>query len=151
MPLRFELSSTAKKPQDRSHIRISDAEIVELSSAYRLYGCWRWEIDTGHFFASEDVYEIFGMTFSKGPMNLVEVMSRIHEDDKSIMAETYEQASLHKLGFHFIYRVGTADEGFRYVRSVGKFRNDDNSGGEIIGITYELLERMRTVGFGEEA
>ncbi|MGZ2403477.1 hypothetical protein ACVIKO_000737 [Rhizobium ruizarguesonis] len=32
------------------------------------------------------------------------------------------------------------------MRSVGRFR-DDESGGAIVGITYEFVEKLRVVGF----
>ncbi|WP_027664076.1 PAS domain-containing protein [Rhizobium leguminosarum] len=146
MPLRFEQSAKHQTEQSRVHIGITDAEIVQMLAAYRLFGFWRIDIETGHFFASEDVHKIFDLPYSDGPVNLTELMSRIHEDDRSLIAETFEQASLHGVGFHFVYRVDNRLGGYKLVRSVGRFR-DDQSGGGIVGITYEFVERQRVVGF----
>lgn len=146
MPLRFEQPATHQTEQSRAHIGITDAEIVKMLAAYRLFGFWRIDIETGHFFASEDVHKIFDLPYSDGPVNLTELMSRIHEDDRSLIAETFEQASLHGAGFHFVYRVDNRLGGYKLVRSVGQFR-DDESGGGIVGITYEFVERQRVVGF----
>lgn len=133
-----------KTEQSRAHIGITDAEIVALLAAHRLLGFWRIDIDTGHFFASEDVHAIFGLPYSDGPVNLTELMSRIHEEDRSLIAETFEQASLHGIGFHFVYRVNNRHGGYKMVRTVGQFR-DDKSGGGIIGVTYEFVKKLRTV------
>jgi len=132
--------------QSRAHIGITDAEIVQMLAAYRLFGFWRIDIDTGHFFASEDVHAIFDLPYSGGPINLTELMSRIHEEDRSLIAETFEQASLRGVGFHFVYRVDNRLGGYKMVRTVGQFR-DDKSGGGIVGVTYEFVEKLRVVGF----
>jgi hypothetical protein len=145
VPLRFEQSATTKTEQSRDHIGITDAEIIGMFSAYRLFGLWRMDIESGHFFASEDVHEIFGLPYSDGPVNLAELMSKIHEEDRAMIAETFEQASVHKVGFHYVYRVANGLGGYKLVRSVGQFR-DDAGGSGIVGITYEFVEKLRVVG-----
>jgi hypothetical protein len=144
--LRFEQPVIDKTAQSRAHIGITDAEIVQMLAAYRLFGFWRIDIETGHFFASEDVHTIFDLPYSDGPVNLTELMSRIHEEDRSLIAQTFEEASLHRAGFHFVYRVDNRLGGYKVVRSVGRFR-DDESGSGIVGITYEFVEKLRVVGF----
>ncbi|MFS8148648.1 PAS domain-containing protein [Rhizobium sp. BR 249] len=150
MPLRFEQPVIDKIEQSRAHIGITDAEIVQMLAAYRFFGFWRIDIETGHFFASEDVHAIFDLPYSDGPVNLAELMSRIHAEDRSLIAETFEQASLHGTGFHFVYRVDNRHGGYKLVRSVGRFR-DDASGGGIVGVTYEFVEKLRVVGFEDNA
>lgn len=145
MSLRFEPASS--KIQDRSHVGISDAEIVQMMSAYRNFGFWRFDLDAGHLFATEDVYRIFDMPFSTAPMNLVETMSRVHDEDKPMMMETYEQASLHRTGFHHTYRVRNSVGGYKMVRTVAQYRNSPDNGGDIIGITYEFVEQFRIFQF----
>lgn len=146
MSLRFEQPIIDKTEQSRAHIGITDAEILQMLAAYRLFGFWRIDIETGHFFASEDVHEIFDLPYSNGPVNLTELMSRIHEEDRSLIAQTFGEASLHGVGFHFVYRVDNRLGGYKLVRSVGRFR-DGESGGGIVGVTYEFDERLRVVGF----
>ncbi|ARM89429.1 hypothetical protein RHEC894_CH03155 [Rhizobium sp. CIAT894] len=146
MSFRFEQPVIDKAEQSRAHIGITDAEIVQMLVAYRLFGLWRIDIETGHFFASEDVHTIFDLPYSNGPVNLAELMSRIHAEDRSLIAQTFEEASLHRLGFHFVYRVDNRLGGYKLVRSVGRFR-DGESGGSIVGITYEFVEKLGVVGF----
>ncbi|MFC5757035.1 diguanylate cyclase [Rhizobium sp. GCM10022189] len=146
MPLRFEQPAVEHRPQSRTHIGITDAEAVTMFAAYRLFGFWRMNLETGHFFASEDVHRIFDLPYSEGPVNLTELMSRIHEEDRLLIAETFEQASLYRVGFHYVYRVENGLGGYKMVRTVGQFR-DDASGGGIVGITYEFVEKLRIVGF----
>ena len=119
-----------------------------MLAAYRLSGFWRIDIETGHFFASEDVHAIFDLPYSDGPLNLTELMSRTHEDDRSLIAQTLEEASL-GVSFHFVYRVDNRLGGYKLVRSVGRFR-DGQSGGDIVGFTCEFVDRLRAVGFEDD-
>ncbi|ANK92632.1 MULTISPECIES: PAS domain-containing protein [Rhizobium] len=150
MSLRFEQPVVDKIAQSRAHIGITDAEIVQMVAAYRLFGFWRIDIETGHFFTSEDVHAIFDLPYSDRPVNLAELMSRIHTEDRSLIAQTFEEASLHGVGFHFVYRVDNRLGGYKLVRSIGRFR-DDASGGGIVGVTYEFVEKLRVVGFEDHA
>ncbi len=130
--------------QDRSHIGISDAEIVALASAHRLFGFFRWELDTGHFYASADVFRIFGLTPSSSPMNLVDATASVHPDDLPVLMRAYEHSSATRADFHYIYRVADGNGGYRYIRTAGQFR--DNGQAEIAGITYEMFENLQTIG-----
>ncbi|MGO7564956.1 hypothetical protein ACC754_37185, partial [Rhizobium johnstonii] len=47
---------------------------------------------------------------------------------------------------HQLCQVDNRLGGYKLVRSVGRFRKDQ-SGGGIVGITYELVEKLRVVGF----
>ncbi len=144
VPLQFEPTPT--RIQDRSHVAVSDAEIVQLIAAHRNFGFWQFDLETGHLFASEDVYRIFDMAFSTGPMNLVETMSRVHEDDRPRIMENYEQSSRHKIGFNHTYRVSNGHGGYKTVRAVAQFR-DSAGGGDIVGVTYELFEQRQPTGY----
>jgi hypothetical protein len=133
-------------------VGLGDNEVLELVSSFRLCGFWRFEIDSGHFFGSPDLTQLFGMPATNGPINLVKLSSLIHPDDLSSMMETFERASAARLTYHNLYRVKTDAENYRYVRSVGKFRAADSGKGDVIGMTYELFPQETTIGFisGEE-
>ncbi|WP_234811329.1 PAS domain-containing protein [Xaviernesmea oryzae] len=126
---------------------MSAEEVVELATAFRLYGFWRFDIETGHLFATEDVSRIFGIEHREGPMNLVEIGSRIHPEDMPLLMETFERASAGRLTYHNIYRIKSDAEHYKYVRTVGKFRDRPGSSGEVVGITYEFFERRPGVTF----
>ncbi|MGK6312497.1 PAS domain-containing protein [Neorhizobium sp. DT-125] len=128
-------------------IGLSDTEVVELATAFRLYGFWRFDIDSGHLFATEDVSRIFGLEHREGPMNLVEIGARIHPEDMPLLMETFERASAGRLTYHNIYRIKSDAEHYKYVRSVGKFRDKPGTGGEVVGITYEFFAQRPGVTF----
>jgi len=128
-------------------VGLTTDEVVELVTAFRYYGFWRIDLDSGHFFATEDVCRIFGMEPTSGPINLVEMTSRIHPEDMPLILEVYERASGAGLTYHNIYRVKADAEEYKYVRTIGKFRNKPGTSGEVVGVTYEFFERRPGVTF----
>ena len=146
MPFWLELARTDPNRQYEI-IGLSAEEVVELAAAFRLYGFWRFDIETGHLFATEDVSRIFGIEHREGPMNLVEIGARIHPEDMPLLMETFERASAGRLTYHNIYRIKSDAEHYKYVRTVGKFRDRPGSSGEVVGITYEFFERRPGVTF----
>jgi len=146
LPFWLELARTDPNRQYEI-IGLSAEEVVELAAAFRLYGFWRFDIETGHLFATEDVSRIFGIEHREGPMNLVEIGARIHPEDMPLLMETFERASAGRLTYHNIYRIKSDAEHYKYVRTVGKFRDRPGSSGEVVGITYEFFERRPGVTF----
>ncbi|WP_117193601.1 PAS domain-containing protein [Rhizobium terrae] len=138
-----------EKPSNTQYneIPLSADEVVDLAAAFQFYGFWRIDLDTGHFFATEDVCHIFGLQPKKGPLDLVAITSRIHPEDMPVLMQIYERASQQRLTYHSIYRVRADDEDYKYVRSVGKFRDKPGTGGEVVGITYEFFAQNPVVTF----
>ena len=80
-------------------------------------------------------------------MNLVEITSRIHPEDMPCLMETYERASGQRLTYHNIYRIRANAEDYKYVRTVGKFRDKPGTSGEVVGMTYEFFAHRPGVTF----
>ncbi|MDP9839946.1 hypothetical protein J2T09_004726 [Neorhizobium huautlense] len=128
-------------------IGISDAEAIELITAFRLFGSWRLDLDSGHMFASSDFSDLFGLEHSDGPMDMTRVSAQIHPDDLGFIMSTFERASVEKRPYHSIFRVGAEGETYRFLRSVGMFRSRPGSSGEVVGITYEFFPRRSGTAF----
>ena len=149
MPLRFD-QLDHKEFQDCTSVGMTEHEVVELAQAFRLYGFWRIDLDTGLYFATPDVFRIFEMDVTDGPLNLVEARARINPEDLPILMESFERTCSLKQSYHNIFRVRRGEDGWKFVRTVGKFRAKAGTSGEIVGITYEFFERLRTAAFSDE-
>lgn len=147
LPLRFD-QLDHKEFQDCTSVGMTEREVVELAQAFRLYGFWSINLDTGLFLATPDVYRIFDMQAEDGRMNLVEFREHIHPDDLPILMECFERCSSQKQSYHMIYRIKRGTD-WKFVRTVGKFREKPGTSGEIVGITYEFFERLRTAAFSD--
>jgi len=142
---RFALSA-----EDQQRLGISDRDIVTLVSAYRRFAIWRFDLATGHVFASAAAFDILGLDYTTGPMNMVAVTARIHPEDLPVLMETYERASKDCVGYHNLYRVRDG-ESYKFVRSVAGFRRlPDCPAGEIVGVIYELNDLHQFVAFADD-
>lgn len=146
MPLHIDEQTIRDSSAERARVGITDAEIVALAGAFREYGFFRIDLDTGHFFGTSDICRIFGIEPTEGPISMVALVEHIHPDDVPLLMESFERVSSEQGIYHNIYRVKTAN-GYKFVRSVGQFRAREGSSGEVVGITYEFFERMRAIGY----
>lgn len=140
----------SRKPYEAQHplVGLSDREVLELVGSFSLCGFWRFNVDSGHLFGTAEYCKIFGIEHNDGPLDLVRLSASIHPDDLTVIMETFERASASRLTFHNLYRVRTDTANFKCVRSIGKFRADDNGQGDVIGMTYELFpQASSTIGF----
>jgi hypothetical protein len=126
---------------------ISDAELTGLVTAFRLFGSWRLDLDSGHLFGSPDFSDLFGLEHTTGPMNVAAATAQIHPDDLDFMMTTFERASVDKRTYHSIFRVGAGGEPYRYLRCIGMFRDKSGTSGEVIGVTYEFFPRRSGTAF----
>jgi hypothetical protein len=144
--VRFEFSETMLRTPDLEHIGLSDAEIAGLVSCQHRVGYWRSDMETGHVFWSEDIFDIYGMAFTKGPVNLTLANDAVHPEDLPYMLELLERAALEKTGFHYVLRLRNGHNHFKYVRSVGRFRVTADGREELYGMFEEVVDQVRLVG-----
>jgi len=150
LPSHLDPFAAALHEEERKRLGLSETEIVELATAFRRFGFWRLDLGSGLFFASREIFKIFDMPFTEGPMNLIEVTSKIHPEDLAILMETFERSSSQRLGYHNTYRVRQETD-YKLVRSVAKYRDKPESdAGEIVGITYECLDSWQPVTFSDD-
>ncbi|PWV97537.1 PAS domain-containing protein [Hoeflea marina] len=148
MVVRFEFSAPSRPPPDLDQLGITAIEAINLVTAHQRFGFWRSELDTGHVFWSRDIYEIYEMDYSAGPVNLFRANAAVHPDDLPYMLELFERAAADKTGYHYILRLKAA-EGYKYVRSVGRYRRTASGREEIFGLFEEFHEQVPMVGIYE--
>lgn len=128
---------------------ISDNEVIDLVTAFRAFGFWRMDLAAGLFYGTPDIFDIFGMEYRDGPINLVEFRDHIHPEDIPLLMESVERVSTGRRMYHTIYRVRGKGSAYKYVRTVGRYRETANGNGEIVGVTYAFFEPLRTAAFCE--
>lgn len=144
--VRFEFTEVENTAQDMDHIRMTDTEIVGLMSCHHPVGYWRADLETGHVFWSKDIFSIYRMPYTNGPIDLTLANAAVHPDDLHYMLELFERAAVNKSGFHYVLRLKNDLNGFKYVRSVGRFRVTDDGREELYGMFEEVSEHARVVG-----
>jgi PAS domain-containing protein len=122
-------------------------EALELAAAFRGFGFWRIDLDSGLTFGTSEFSRIMGLQHREGAIDMIALGTRIHSDDLPLMMMTFERASVARATYHNIFRVKAPDGHYKYVRSVGKFREKQATSGEVVGITYEFFERQSGASF----
>ncbi|MCY0148089.1 PAS domain-containing protein [Hoeflea sp. G2-23] len=144
--VRFEFSETTSPKQDLDHIGLTDFEIAGLMSYQHQIGYWRSDMGTGHVFWSKAIFDIYGMAYTKGPVNLTLANDAVHPEDLPYMLELLERTAVEKTGFHYVLRLKNGHNGFKYVRSVGRFRLTEDGREELYGMFEEVVDQVRLVG-----
>lgn len=126
---------------------LSDADVAALFASNRLMGFYRQDIAAGHVYFSEQACLIYGIEPTTAPVNLVEVLSKIHRDDIDLLLMTLEERFRRGKGAHYIFRVADGAGDYRYVRIVSAHRDNGTPGGEVVGVIYAFLDRVPGVTF----
>ncbi|KQZ54505.1 hypothetical protein ASD54_03965 [Rhizobium sp. Root149] len=117
---------------------LSTDEFFEIFSTFNLVGLWRLDLDSGHTFCSATYSKLYGIKHTDGPINMMEIIARIHPDDLSSVMESHEVASAHPMAYQKIHRLSSDRITYRYVCSIGRFRTKPGTSGEIVGIAFEV-------------
>lgn len=146
MVVRFEFSGPSRPQPDLDQLGISEHEAIGLVTAHQRFGFWRSELDTGHVYWLKDIYEIYNLDYSDGPVNLFLANAAVHPDDLPYMLELFERAAVKKTGYHYILRLKAGSGSYKYVRSVGRYRRTKSGREEIYGLFEEFHEQVPMVG-----
>ena len=126
---------------------LSDTDVATLFASNRLMDFYRQDIAAGHVYFSEQACRIYGIEPTTAPVNLVEVLSKIHRDDIDLLLMTLEERVRRGKGAHYVFRVADGASGYRYVRLISAYRDNGTPGGEVVGVVYAFLDRVPGVKF----
>ena len=144
--VRFEYSEGVRAAQKMDHVRVTGEDLMGLVDSHQLFGLWRTELDTGHVFWSSDIFEIYGMEFTDGPINLTLSNAAMHPDDLPYLLELFEHSAEQKTGFHYILRVKDGPSRYKHVRAVGRYRVTPADREELYGFFQQMHDHVPLVG-----
>jgi hypothetical protein len=145
--MKFNPIGARVREQDLSHIRMSDSEIAGLVRAYRRYGSFRQEIESGQCFFSQEAYEIYGVPFTERSADIPALVRRTHPDDIELVTSTFETAARERRSFHLVHRYESELGDYKWIRLVVKVREGRVPGGEFIGVIYEFYDHLSVMAF----
>lgn len=115
-----------------------ERDLLQILTTFTPIGLWRIDLDSGHKFGCKGYCRIFGITHSQGPVNMIELSARIHPDDLNQVMASQEAASVQRMSYRKVHRVTADGTNYRYICSIGRFREKQGTSGEIIGVAYEV-------------
>ena len=143
--LYIQFKDSQRPVQSLEEIGLEGACLLDALAQFDLYGVWRIDLDTGMVFWTRDVFEIHGLPYAPGPVDLKEAISLYHPEDRELVANCIEEAIARKSGFRFVLRLLTPDGYNKLVKSNGRYRVTSEGREEIFGTFTQFQERIRTV------
>jgi PAS domain-containing protein len=117
---------------------LTERDVIDFFMNFTAVGLWRLDLDSGHKFCSRSYFRLFGLDYKCGPINMIELSARIHPEDLDHVMESHEAASVQRLSYQKIHRVTADGSNYRYICSIGSFREKPGTSGEIVGFAYEV-------------
>jgi PAS domain S-box-containing protein len=118
-----------------------------LAQAQRIshVGSWAWNIVSGQLFWSLETFRIFGIDPDRFDPTLENTRPLIHPEDRTFVAQVFDNAVAEKRDFESHYRIVRPDLSIRYVQGIGHpIANESGAPVELVGIIVDVTDRKRT-------
>ncbi|HWU64579.1 MAG TPA: PAS domain-containing protein [Ensifer sp.] len=146
MNLYYELTNGRSIGPLPDYLAMNDTDVLQLLQTQIRIGLWRSDLETGHTFCSAEAARLFGLPEPDGPINFGMASMAIHPEDEPVALELIETTAREKGAYQMVMRVMDDETArYRYVRVVGRYRDRDSGGGELIGICHEIPDDRQCV------
>jgi PAS domain S-box-containing protein len=121
----------------RSEASLHDAQQISQT------GSWRWKIDSGEVFLSQELGRILAMDPAGPWPSAAQFITMTHPDDRPAFEEILDRSVREKLRFEHEYRRVLPDGSIKLLHIVG--RPDVSASGELefTGVVMDVTERRR--------
>jgi PAS domain S-box-containing protein len=133
----------ARNEEERIYLtglNLSNANQPSVSCKRQLVGSWDWDITHDSTTWSDGMYEIYGLS-ALPAHNLEMALSRIHEDDRALVAAEIRRALTTGEPYTATHRIVRADGVIRRLYSTGRtFTGEDGGRERMHGLTWDITE-----------
>src|SRR5579872_505088 len=119
---------------------------ASLEEAQRIahVGSWVWDLEKNHVTYSDEYYRIFGLTPTKGPIDIATVREMIHPEDREYVFRIAEEAIRAGERADCEHRIVRPDGEIRIVHSLGDLKKDASGQAyEMFGVSQDITDRKR--------
>src|ERR1700752_2199593 len=119
---------------------------ASLEEAQRIahVGSWVWDLDTNQVTYSDEYYRIFGLTPTKGAIDIATVREMIHHDDREYVFRIAEEAIRAGERADWEHRIVRSDGEIRIVHSLGDLKKDASGRPyQMFGVSQDVTDRRR--------
>src|SRR5246500_2637655 len=119
---------------------------ASLEEAQRIahVGSWVWDLDTNQVTYSDEYYRIFGLTPTKGAIDIATVREMIHHDDREYVFRIAEEAIRAGERADCEHRIVRSDGEIRIVHSLGDLKKDASGRPyQMFGVSQDVTDRRR--------
>src|SRR5246500_2183815 len=119
---------------------------ASLEEAQRVahIGSWVWDLEKNHVTYSDEYYRIFGLTPTKGPIDIATVREIIHPEDREYVFRIAEEAIRAGERADCEHRIVRPDGEIRIVHSLGDLKKDASGRPyQMFGVSQDVTDRKR--------
>jgi PAS domain S-box-containing protein len=121
--------------------RRSETLLREMERIARI-GSWEWDLGTGALWWSEELYTIYGVDRSSGPLSFDRFAELLHPEDRPMVQLAVQQALRDGQPFAFDHRVVRPDGTVAYLHGRGRvFKDAAGRPVRMVGSGQDITER----------
>jgi len=136
-----EAAEKAERKRAEDSLRQSEAYLAEAQRLSHT-GSLGWSISSGEVFWSEETYNIFEYDQSVKP-TLELVFRRIHRDDRNLVQQTIDRASVARANINFEFRLLMQDRSVKHLHVIGHALVTSSGNLEYVGAVTDVTGRKR--------
>jgi len=131
------------RKQIEDSLRKSERFLLEVQRVSHTGG-WRYDVATNTVETSPELERIYDVQPDEDTSSLEFWVSRIHPDDRAMVADAFQQAIRERSPYHLGSRIVRPDGRIRYQNAVGHPVFDDSGNlVELIGATMDMTEQWQ--------
>src|ERR1700747_1342944 len=135
-----------KRPEEELQVLYRDLQEskASLDEAQRVahIGSWVWDLEKNHVTYSDEYYRIFGLTPTKGPIEIATVREMIHPEDREYVFRIAEEAIRAGERADCEHRIVRPDGEIRIVHSLGDLKKDASGRPyQMFGVSQDVTDR----------
>jgi len=125
----------------RAEQKLRDSEArLSLAAESANAGLWTLEAETGHIWATEKMYELFGL-FPRDGLSLDRFYGLVHPEDQETVRQVIEEAMRSGLDSAVEYRIQRSDGSVRWIASRGRRQaGSDSEPARLMGVSTDITE-----------
>jgi PAS domain S-box-containing protein len=131
-------SALARKRADQT-LRDSEARL-SLAAESADAGLWTLEPISGHVWATEKTFELFGLPPNEN-LNLTKVLALVHADDRTAVTEVIKEAMGSGKEARIEYRILRPDGSLHWIDSRGRRHPGASEPDRLMGVSVDVTER----------
>ncbi|MCY7333034.1 MAG: response regulator, partial [Pseudanabaena sp. CAN_BIN31] len=136
------LDVTAQK-QAEERLQKSEAALVEAQAIAHI-GSWAFDIQSQKITWSKELFHMFGLDPNQPEPIFVDYLQMIHPDDRVLLQQCVERASIDGTSYTIDYRVIQPDYSIRYHEGRGEVeRNEQGQTVRLFGTNLDITDRKQ--------
>ena len=123
-------------------LHASQARLAEAQRIAQL-ACWEWQLDRDKFIASDEAYRILGLNPESASIRPVDLLDRVHEEDRSQLRAYLDGATRAGRSFEIDCRISGSDGNERIIAINANANADESGKSRLTGTYQDITERKK--------